>query len=67
VDGDEGTFLWADASNFDVTSTGANQFGVRATGGMRFVTAIDGTGNMTRQVAITSNGELKFSAGRTTV
>jgi hypothetical protein len=62
--GDEGTFLWADASNFDFTSAGANQFGVRATGGVRFVTAIDGTGNMTRQVAITSNGELKFNANR---
>ena len=37
---------------------------MRATGGVRFVTAIDGAGAMTRQVAITSNGELKFNAGR---
>jgi hypothetical protein len=61
---DLGTFLWADASDFDFTSTGANQFGVRATGGVRFVTAIDGAGAMTRQVAITNNGELKFNADR---
>lgn len=32
-DGDEGSFVWADAQNADFTSTGPNQFLVRASGG----------------------------------
>jgi hypothetical protein len=64
VDGDEGTFLWADSSDFEFTSTGPNQFGVRATGGVRFVTAIEGLGNATRSLSITPNGELNFVAER---
>jgi hypothetical protein len=63
-DGDEGTFLWADASDFEFASTGPNQFGVRATGGVRFVTSIDGSGGATRSVSITPNGELNFAAQR---
>ncbi len=35
VDGDEGTFVWADSTNADFTSTGPNQFLVRASGGTR--------------------------------
>jgi hypothetical protein len=34
ANGDEGTFVWADAQNGAYTSTGANQFLVRATGGL---------------------------------
>jgi hypothetical protein len=35
VDGDEGTFVWSDkSSSFGVTSTGPNQFLIRATGGV---------------------------------
>ncbi len=34
LDGDQGTFVWADSTNADFTSTGPNQFLVRATGGM---------------------------------
>lgn len=38
-DGDEGTFIWADfSSNSDFASTGANQFLVRADGGVGFNT-----------------------------
>lgn len=34
VDGDQGTFVWADSTNADFTSTGPNQFLIRAAGGM---------------------------------
>jgi hypothetical protein len=34
LDGDEGTFVWADSTNADFTSTGPNQFLVRAAGGI---------------------------------
>lgn len=38
-----GTFVWADSSTYtsDFASSAANEFSVRATGGVRFVTAID--------------------------
>ncbi|GIK86928.1 MAG: hypothetical protein BroJett026_24090 [Betaproteobacteria bacterium] len=62
ADGDEGTFLWADTSNFDFPSTGPNQFRVRATGGVAFVTQVDGTGAATRAVTLNGNGELDFGA-----
>ena len=45
-----GSFVWADASDFAFSSTTANQFRVRATGGVAFVTAIDGSGNFTAGV-----------------
>jgi hypothetical protein len=40
-----GTFLFADSTDLDFASTAANEFAVRATGGVRFVTAVDGSGN----------------------
>jgi len=33
-DGDEGTFMWADSTDADITSTGPNQFLIRAMGGV---------------------------------
>ena len=36
VDGDEGTFVWADSTNTDFISSGPNQFLVRAEGGVAF-------------------------------
>jgi hypothetical protein len=39
-----GTFLFADASLFPFPALAANEFAVRATGGARFVTAVDGAG-----------------------
>jgi hypothetical protein len=36
-----GAFVWADSSNFGFPSTAQDQFSVRATGGVRFVSAID--------------------------
>ena len=40
-----GTFLFADSNDSDFVSTAANEFAARATGGVRFVTAIDAVGN----------------------
>lgn len=47
-----GSLTFADGSNFDFTSSAANQFSARATGGMRIVSAIDGTGAPTAGVAL---------------
>ena len=35
-DGDEGSFVWADAQSADFVTTGPNQFNVRASGGVTF-------------------------------
>jgi hypothetical protein len=40
-----GAFLYADSSDTDFTSASADEFAVRATGGVRFVTAVDSSGN----------------------
>lgn len=42
--GHDGVFLFADSQDFDFSSKTQNQFRVRATGGVQFVTGIDGTG-----------------------
>jgi trimeric autotransporter adhesin len=56
-----GAFVWADANGFvDFNSAASNEFSARATGGVRFVTAIDGSGNPTQTVAINTNGEMNF-------
>ena len=39
VTGDQGSFVWADSQDIDFTSTGANQFLLRAQGGMGLNTA----------------------------
>ncbi len=49
---DQGIFTFADSSDFDFTSNTANSFRVRATGGVRFVTAIDGAGATTKSCLI---------------
>ncbi len=56
TNGDEGSFVWADASNFDFASTAPNQFSVRSVGGARVVTAIDGSGVATAGVKL-DNGD----------
>jgi hypothetical protein len=48
-----GAFVWADSSFFEFHSTANNQFSARATGGVRFVTAIDGFGTPTAGVSLT--------------
>ncbi len=40
ADGDNGTFVWADSTPADFTSTGPNQFLIRATGGMGIGTTL---------------------------
>jgi hypothetical protein len=40
----QGAFVWADSSDFDFPSAETNEFAVRATGGVRFVSAIDVSG-----------------------
>lgn len=43
----DGTFLYADGLDLDFGSLAANEFAVRATGGVRFVTAVDAAGSPT--------------------
>lgn len=57
-----GAFAWADSGGFDFNTQASNEFAARATGGVRFVTAIDGSGNPTRTLKINPNGELDFGA-----
>ena len=40
----DGAFLWADRSEYDFDSAAADEFAVRATGGVRLVTGVDGGG-----------------------
>jgi hypothetical protein len=58
----DGSFLFADQNNFDFTSASANEFAARATGGVRFVTAIDGSGNPTQTVDIDNTGTVTANA-----
>ncbi|HYN86995.1 MAG TPA: tail fiber domain-containing protein, partial [Ardenticatenaceae bacterium] len=51
----DGAFVWADSQNFDFASTANNQFTVRATGGFRFVTAINGSGSPTGVCTLSGN------------
>jgi hypothetical protein len=51
-----GTFVWADSSPFIFTSTAANQFSVRSTGGARFVSAVNAGGAPTAGVQLASGG-----------
>jgi hypothetical protein len=55
--GHQGAFVWADFSSFAFSSTIANQFRVRATGGAAFATAIDYTdGSVTAGVHVLPGG-----------
>lgn len=47
-----GTFLYADATEADFQSAAADEFAVRATGGVRLVTAVDGAGAPTAGVRL---------------
>ncbi len=51
-----GVFIFADSNNFDFPSTAANQFRVRATGGVQFVSAIDGSGSPNAGVQLAPGG-----------
>ena len=58
----DGSFLFSDSSSFDFNSSAANEFALRATGGARFVTAIDGTGAPIRSFVMTPGGNLGVGA-----
>ncbi len=55
-----GAFVWADATGGNSApvfpSVADNEFAARATGGVRFVTAVDGSGNPTAGVSLASGG-----------
>ena len=54
----DGSFVWADTSSLaaDFGSTAANEFSARATGGVRFVSGVDGYGNPTAGVSLAAGG-----------
>ena len=47
-----GTFVWADSTDVDFVSTTTNEFSVRATGGVRFVSGVDSNGLPVAGVAL---------------
>ena len=51
-----GSFVWADDNSYDFASLANKSFSVRSTGGVRFVSAIDGSGNPTAGVQLASGG-----------
>ncbi len=51
-----GAFVWADVNYVDFPSTASNQFSARCTGGVRFVTGIDGSGNPNAGVQVAAGG-----------
>jgi hypothetical protein len=54
--GDQGTFVWADSQNADFTSTGPNQFLIRATGGVGI-----GTNAPNKQLSVGGDMEVGVS------
>lgn len=60
----DGTFVFADYNNFDFGTNSANTFRVRATGGVRFVVDIDGTGNTAWSCALFAGGSWSCSSDR---
>jgi FtsZ-binding cell division protein ZapB len=59
-----GAFLWADSNDKDFTSTANDSFGVRSTGGARFVLAIDGSGTPTWTCSVSNGGSWSCSSDR---
>jgi hypothetical protein len=51
-----GTFVWADSKPFTFSSLRPDEFAVRATGGVRFVTAVNGSGTPTAGVVLAPGG-----------
>ena len=49
-----GSFVWADSSNFDFVSSGIDKVRFRCRAGFDIVTAIDGSGNQTAGVYLTA-------------
>ncbi len=55
-----GTFVWADSQNADFASTAANQFNVRAAGGVRLETGGAGLIVDGQPIGVTANGVFGF-------
>ena len=51
-----GAFVWADSSDFDFASIATNEFAVRATGGVRFVSGVDSNGVAVAGVSLPAGG-----------
>jgi trimeric autotransporter adhesin len=51
-----GCFTWADSNNFDFACGANNAFTARATGGVYFITAINGSGTATAGVQLPTGG-----------
>ena len=51
-----GVFIFSDSNEFDFLGVANNEFAARATGGVRFVTAIDGAGVPTAGVTVVAGG-----------
>ncbi len=52
----DGALVYADSNDFDFNSSAANEFAVRSTGGVRFVTGIDTAGNSIAGVRLAAGG-----------
>jgi hypothetical protein len=65
LSGHHGALLFSDdtyvASGVTFQSAGADEFAARAIGGVRFVTSIDVSGNVTQQLTVSSSGFLGVS------
>ncbi|MFC1475719.1 tail fiber domain-containing protein [Candidatus Zixiibacteriota bacterium] len=53
---DQGTFVWADDVDYDFSSAAIREFAARATGGVRFVTGVDGSGVPDAGVQVAAGG-----------
>jgi hypothetical protein len=51
-----GTFVWADDIGLSFSSQASEEFAARATGGVRFVSSVDGFGNSTAGVSLAAGG-----------
>jgi hypothetical protein len=52
----DGAFVWADSLAYTFSSSAENEFSARATGGVRFVSAVDSEGNPTAGVGLAAGG-----------
>ena len=53
---DQGAFVWGDSTDAEFASTRSDQFSVRCTGGARFASAVDASGNLTAGAYIGAGG-----------
>ena len=59
----DGTFVWADSLGYYFGTVATNEFAARSTGGFRFITNVDGSGNPTAaNVRILPSGVADFGA-----